>query len=121
LEGPLHHQEVRELYREASIFALSSFAEGVPVVLMEAMAMELPCVATRIMGIPELIRDGIDGILVDAGDEVSLAEALARLLDDPLLCSQLGKSGRARVLEKYDLRGNIKLLEEVFTKRLGWN
>ena len=60
------------------VFALASFAEGIPVVLMEAMAMEIPCVATRIAGIPELIEDGVEGLLVAASDVQGMAAAIGR-------------------------------------------
>ncbi|MCA1615394.1 MAG: glycosyltransferase [Acidobacteria bacterium] len=84
-EGWLNQERVRGLYGRADIFALASFAEGVPVVLMEAMAMEIPCVATTVNGIPELIRSGIDGLLVAPSDEEELARAVAALLDDAAL------------------------------------
>lgn len=118
LMGAQNHDRVLELYREADAFALPSFAEGVPVVLMEAMAMEIPCVATRIMGIPELIRDRIDGLLVDPADELALSDALETLMGDAALRRRLGEAGRRRVLEKYDLNRNSRLLADVFRKRL---
>ncbi|MBA3323365.1 MAG: glycosyltransferase family 4 protein, partial [Pyrinomonadaceae bacterium] len=117
-EGWLNQDRVRELYRQTDIFALASFAEGVPVVLMEAMAMEIPCVATRITGVPELIRDGVDGCLVTPADEDELAQAIAKLMDDPALRRRLGAAGRRRVLEKYDLPRNVNLLAGIFQRRL---
>ena len=84
-EGWQNAEAVRALYHQADIFVLPSFAEGIPVVLMEAMAMEIPCVATRITGIPELIRDPMDGLLVTPSSEEELAAAMARLMDDPKL------------------------------------
>jgi glycosyltransferase involved in cell wall biosynthesis len=118
VEGWKNQTEVRELYRRADIFALASFAEGVPVVLMEAMAMQLPCVATRITGIPELIRDGIDGLLVTPSDAAELAVAIARLIDDPGLRRRLAAAGRVRVEEKYHLATNVARLGEIFRRRL---
>ncbi|MDQ3255486.1 MAG: glycosyltransferase family 4 protein [Acidobacteriota bacterium] len=117
-EGWLNQDRVRELYRQTDIFALASFAEGVPVVLMEAMAMEIPCVATRITGVPELIRDGVDGCLVTPAYEDELAQAIAKLMDDPALRRRLGAAGRRRVLEKYDLPRNVNLLAGIFQRRL---
>ncbi len=117
-EGWLNQDRVRELYRQTDIFALASFAEGVPVVLMEAMAMEIPCVATRITGVPELIRDGVDGCLVTPADEDELAQIIARLIDDPVLRQRLGADGRRRVLEKYDLPRNVNYLAGIFQRRL---
>jgi len=110
LEGTMNAQAVRELYRESDIFALASFAEGVPVVLMEAMATEVPCVATRITGVPELIRDGIDGLLVTPSSASELADAIGRLMDDPDLRRRLGQAGRLHVIEEYNLERNIAAL-----------
>jgi len=118
LEGWKNQDEVRGLYRNADIFALASSAEGVPVVLMEAMAMRIPCVATRITGVPELIRDGIDGLLVTPSEPVELARAIARLIDDPTLRRRLAEAGRARVSEKYHLASNVALLSDIFRRRL---
>ena len=118
LQGSCNQERVREMYRETDLFALTSFAEGVPVVLMEAMAMEIPCLSTWITGIPELIRHGVDGWLVAPGDVEQAAEALANLIDQPELRQRLGRSGRARVMEKYDLDQNVGYLEEIFQRRL---
>src|SRR5882757_5370450 len=74
--------QVRELLKQADLFVMSSFAEGVPVVLMEAMAAGVPVVATRIAGIPELVRDGHSGLLVAPGDVDEIANAVDRLLGD---------------------------------------
>jgi colanic acid/amylovoran biosynthesis glycosyltransferase len=116
LAGSCNHDRVIEYYRQTDAFALASFAEGVPVVLMEAMTMEIPCVATWITGIPELIRDETDGLLVPPADPEALSNALERLMDDPDLCARLGKSARERVLERYDLRRNSARLGEMFRR-----
>lgn len=118
LEGVKDQTEVRRLYERADCFALSSSSEGVPVALMEAMAMGIPSVATRITGVPELIRDGIDGLLVTTSDADELTAALARLMDDPALRRRLSESGRARVADKYNLSKNVRTLSDVFTRRL---
>lgn len=118
-EGWCNQDRVRELYERADIFALASFAEGVPVVLMEAMAMEIPCVATHVNGIPELIRDGVDGLLVSPSDTEALAAAVARLMDDAELRRRLGRAGRLRVCDRYDLATNTARLAAIFQRRLG--
>jgi colanic acid/amylovoran biosynthesis glycosyltransferase len=118
-EGAVNQDRIRTLYQAADIFALASFAEGIPVVLMEAMAMEIPCVTTWITGIPELIRDSVDGLLVPPSDEVALAAAMSRLMDDSALRRKLGESGRTRVIEKYNLRANVLHLADVFRSHLG--
>jgi glycosyltransferase involved in cell wall biosynthesis len=118
LEGSLNSDGILRLYRETDIFAQSSFAEGVPVVLMEAMAMEIPCVATRITGIPELIQDGVNGLLVTPSDINELACAISRLMDDPELRRRLGAQGRLQVLERYNLKRNVAAQAETFRQYL---
>jgi colanic acid/amylovoran biosynthesis glycosyltransferase len=113
-EGWQNADRVRALYQQADIFALPSFAEGIPVVLMEAMAMEIPCVTTRITGIPELIRDPVDGLLVTPANDEELAAAIARLIDDPELRQRIGRAARQRVVESFDLRRNAARLAEIF-------
>jgi glycosyltransferase involved in cell wall biosynthesis len=117
-EGAVNQDRIRDLYAKADAFALASFAEGIPVVLMEAMAMEIPCVSTWITGIPELIRDSVDGLLVAPSDVDSLAWAIARLMDDEELRSRLAKAGRRRVIDKFNLAHNIAQLAEVFDEYL---
>jgi len=82
------------------------------------MAMEIPCVTTTIAGIPELIRDGVDGLLVVPSDVDALVKALARLIDDVELRQWIGRSGRARVAELYDLRRNVENLAAIFAERV---
>jgi colanic acid/amylovoran biosynthesis glycosyltransferase len=101
--GAIGQDEIRERYARADVFCLPSFAEGVPVVLMEAMAMEVPVVATNIAGIPELIADGASGLLVTAGRVDELANALQRLVDDRDLRARLGRAGRDAVRNGYDV------------------
>ncbi len=113
-EGARHQGEVVALYQQSDIFALASFAEGLPVVLFEAMAMELPCVSTWVNGIPELISHGENGLLVAASDVEGLAAAIERLMRDPDLRERLGKAGREKVLKHYDLHSNTALLAAAF-------
>lgn len=117
--GALNQQEVREWYQKADLFALASFAEGIPVVLMEAMASGLPCVSTRITGIPELIRDGIDGLLVSPSSCAELVDAIKLLIADEDLRQQLALSGRARIEDKYEITKNITHLGQIFRSNLG--
>lgn len=117
-EGARNQDEVVELYRQSDLFALASFAEGVPVVLMEAMAMEVPCVATWVNGIPELIRDGEEGLLIAPSSVEQLAAAMERMLADPALSRRLAQAGRRRVLAEYNLEENIGRLAEIFRRRL---
>jgi glycosyltransferase involved in cell wall biosynthesis len=114
LEGAVNQDRIQGFLRNADVFALASFAEGIPVALMEAMASEIPCVSTMIAGIPELIRDEIDGLLVPPSDEEALTGALRRLMDQPEVRRRLGRAGRLRVIERYNLEKNVKALAEVY-------
>jgi glycosyltransferase involved in cell wall biosynthesis len=117
-EGGRNQDEVIALYTRSDVFAMASFAEGIPVVLMEAMAMEIPCVATWVNGIPELIRDNQDGLLVAPSDVEGLAKAIETLLKNPDLRRRLGIAGRQRVLRDYNLSTNTASLAQVFRKHL---
>jgi colanic acid/amylovoran biosynthesis glycosyltransferase len=119
MEGFLNQDKLRALYAECDALVLPSFAEGLPVVLMEAMAMEIPCVATWITGVPEIIRHETDGLLEPPADANALARAIARLMDDPDLRRGLGQRGRFRILEKFDLHRNTEHLAEIFRRRIG--
>jgi glycosyltransferase involved in cell wall biosynthesis len=113
-EGIKSSDDIRQMLGCADVFALASFAEGVPVALMEAMAMEVPCVSTSIAGIPELIRNDIDGLLVPASSVEAMASALQRLFDDPLLRRRFGIAGSKRVQELYNLPRNVRFLASMF-------
>jgi glycosyltransferase involved in cell wall biosynthesis len=101
LPGSVGQDEIRDRYAESDVFCLPSFAEGVPAVLLEAMAMGRPCISTRIMGIPELVVDGETGILVTPGNFDELVEALRELAGDPERCERMGRAGRERVVEGF--------------------
>jgi len=118
-EGNVNQDQLLDLYRESDALVLSSFAEGLPVVLMEAMAMEIPCVAPWVNGIPEIITHETDGLLVPPGDAEALARAIDSLMDDAELRRTLGQKARLKILEKFDLRRNTEHLADVFWRRLG--
>ncbi len=114
--GALGQDEVMGHYREADLFVLPSFAEGIPVVLMEAMALGIPVVATRITGIPELIEDGRDGLLATPGSLGELADRLHLLLEDKELGVELGRAAVNKVRERYDGEKNDAKLAELFER-----
>lgn len=95
--------DVAELLAGSDVFVLSSRSEGLPVAVLEAMAAELPVVASDVGGLSELVVDGETGLLVPAGDETALAEALATLLEDRQRRLDLGAAGRARAEALFDL------------------
>lgn len=117
-EGAVNQDQILEFYNSADIFVLASFAEGLPIVLMEAMSMEIPCITTNITGIPELITHGKEGLLVPASDIDALTEAILLLINDSKLRHQIGQAGRQRILEFYDLQNNVNKLAEIFRRRL---
>ncbi len=116
--GALSHSATLTHVRRADLFALASFAEGIPVALMEAMALGLPCISTTIAGIPELIRSGIDGLLVPPANVSALADALETLATQPTLRRTLGAAARQRVIARYNLPLNQELLAQAFAERL---
>ena len=103
----ISQDEVRELMAGADAFVLPCVVapngdrDGIPVVLMEAMATELPVVSTAVSGIPELVIDGVTGLVVPERNAEELAEALERLMDDPDLRRELGKRGRQHVIAEF--------------------
>jgi len=114
--GPLGQDGVRNFYDQADLFVLASFAEGVPVVLMEAMAKAIPVISTRIAGIPELIDHEENGLLVDAGDAEDLARQMERLILDVALRGRLGAAGREKITRQYDLHRNNRQMADLFQR-----
>jgi glycosyltransferase involved in cell wall biosynthesis len=120
LRGAVSHQEVLERYARAALFALACVPaedgdrDGIPNVLLEAMAMRVPVVSSRFSGIPEAVEDGCTGLLVPPRDTEALAGALIRLLDDRDLRERMGRAGRERVEEHFDIRDNIGRLVDLF-------
>lgn len=118
LSGPVNQDRIREHYQRADCFAMASFAEGVPVVLMEAMSMQIPCVTSHITGIPELITHDETGLLTPPSNVAGLIEQLDRLIADPALARRLGEAARLQVQQHYDLQGNAVKLAAIFTERV---
>ncbi|MBA3657475.1 MAG: glycosyltransferase family 4 protein [Gemmatimonadaceae bacterium] len=95
------HADPSKLYAVMDVFALPTLREGFPNVALEASAMQLPVVASRVTGCVDAVIDGVTGRLIEPRDPVQLADALSFYLDEPALREQHGKSGRVRVLEKF--------------------
>lgn len=113
--GAIGQSEVAEELARSAIFVLPSYAEGVPVVLMEAMAAGRPVVTSRITGIPELVEDGASGFLTEPGDIDALTQAIETLLSDPDMGAALGQVGRAKVIADFDIESEAKRLHALFT------
>ncbi|WP_308815742.1 glycosyltransferase family 4 protein [Sphingomonas sp. GV3] len=98
----------------ADVLVLPSFMEGLPVVLMEAMALGVPVIATRVAGIPELVRDGTSGLLFDPADWQGLADAIARLAADPALRARLAVAARQRIETEFAIERAVAPLPPLF-------
>jgi glycosyltransferase involved in cell wall biosynthesis len=118
--GARPQPDVLVAYRAADLFVLAAKIapdgdrDGLPNVLVEAQSQSLPCISTRLSGIPELIEDGITGLLVPPGDRSALAAALARLITDPAARARLGAAGEARVRAAFDADTAIETLARRF-------
>jgi glycosyltransferase involved in cell wall biosynthesis len=114
--GALSHDQVLDAYRAADLFVLANRIapdgdrDGLPNVLLEAGALELPVVASRLGAVPELIEDGVNGRLVSPDDPPALAEALAALMRDPAARLRCGRAGRRRVLEQFAMEPGLDRL-----------
>jgi glycosyltransferase involved in cell wall biosynthesis len=117
--GAVGQDEIVHHFDRADALVVSSFLEGVPVVLMEAMAKELAVIATRIAGIGELVEEGVSGLLVDASSVDDLAAAMARLAAEPERLRDYGRAGRKRVLEEFSHPGVGERMAGFFRQYLG--
>jgi glycosyltransferase involved in cell wall biosynthesis len=114
-----YRPDIREVYEALDVYALSSLREGLPNVLLEALALEVPVVATRIAGVPRLIRDGENGLLVEPGSAEALTRALARLLGDAGLREQLRRAGRDTVEQGYSFARRMDKVRALYDNLLG--
>jgi glycosyltransferase involved in cell wall biosynthesis len=114
-----HVADPKQFYEAMDVFALSSIREGLPNVVLEAMAMETPVVATRTAGVPMLVEDGQSGLLVEPGSVQALAEGLKRLLGDPGLAERLAIAGRQRVEEKFSFSRRMEKVVRIYDQVLG--
>jgi glycosyltransferase involved in cell wall biosynthesis len=117
ITGWLSNAGVRREVQAARALVLPSFAEGLPVVLMEALALGRPVVTTFVAGIPELVRDGVNGWLIPAGDVDALAAAMFAVLSTPAdKLTSMGSAGAAAVQKLHDVRREVAHLAELFRK-----
>lgn len=107
-------EQVREYLQQCDLFVMSSFAEGVPVVLMEAMAVGLPVIATHIAGVSELVEDNVSGFLVPPGDGNTLAKRILTLLNDAQRRSTFANAGRQKVKSEFNLNIETTRLHALF-------
>jgi glycosyltransferase involved in cell wall biosynthesis len=113
-----YRDDVPALLAQSDVSVLTSVKEGIPRALLEAMAMEVPVVGTRVVGTEETVRDGETGYLVEYGDAPALADRLAKLAADPALRERLGRRGREVVLAEFDEDQIVEALAQIYYKLL---
>ena len=111
--GWVPRDRIAETFANASVFVLASRIEGMPNVVLEAMAYARPVVCTRVFGADELVQDGVTGIAIDIEDEVQLADALRRLITDRDARGRMGTAGRARVEELFTWNRSAQMYMEL--------
>lgn len=120
-DGPMPQEELIPIFQRASVFALASVVasdgdrDGLPNVLIEALALGVPVVSTRVSAIPELIEHEQTGLLAKPGDADDLADQLERMLFDEELRARVIEQGRTRVVTHFEVRENVALLADLFT------
>jgi len=123
LVGKLAREGVIERYARAAVYvqpsrvAADGDRDGIPNVLLEAMSVGVPVVATRVSGIPEVVRHRHNGLLVEPDDPAALADAIERLIDQPELAATLGRAARATVAEHFDNDRNLQLVLQLLETR----
>ena len=109
--------DMREHLLATDVFVLPTRGDNFPISILEAMAYAVPVVSTRVGGVPEQVDDGVTGILVDPEDPAALADALTRLIADPVLRASFGRAGAQRALAEFDrsamARRTLELYEEL--------
>jgi glycosyltransferase involved in cell wall biosynthesis len=113
-----HRNDSYDVLAMMDVLVLPSLSEGIPMVLLEALALKRPVVASRVGGIPEVVEDCATGRLVEPGREGELAEACIALMDDPDLAERLGLAGRHRVRERFSVRSMAEKVADVYRSLL---
>lgn len=114
LLGWVNGPQKQDLFKRASVLVLPSYKEGLPMAVLEAMAEGIPVVATAVGGVPYAVRDGSEGLLVNAGDANTLARALIRLLADPALCREMSEAGWRRANELFSIPAVLKQVDALY-------
>jgi glycosyltransferase involved in cell wall biosynthesis len=122
LAGPMPQAAVKVAMRQAAMLVCPCVVgadgnrDGLPTVLLEAMALGLPCIGSDVTGIPEAIVDGRSGLIAPEGDAPALAGAMARLLDDPALRARLSVAARRAIERDFDIRRNVPEIGAIFDR-----
>jgi len=120
-KGWLQQAQLMEPYLDTDIFVLSSLAEGIPIVLLEAMSLKKVCVAPCIAGIPEVIEHGANGMLFSVGDVNELTERICSLVESIELRERMGERARETVVRDYDMARSTARFAVMLEKQLTLN
>ncbi|MGE5469632.1 MAG: glycosyltransferase family 4 protein [Bacteroidota bacterium] len=116
--GYANQEEIRDHLLQHDIFILPSFAEGVPVSLMEALACGIPVIATYVGGVTELVETGETGLMVSPSDPIALRDAIAKYLENYELRAKVSRNGRQQVVANFNLQSELRKLAGLFTMQL---
>ena len=108
-----------DILAAADLSVLPSLSEGLPNAVLESMAAGVPVVATSVGGTPELVEDGVTGLLVPPRDAEALAVAIARLIGNPALARRFGEAGRRRVHDRFSMAAMVRATERLYLGLLG--
>ncbi|WP_319525806.1 glycosyltransferase family 4 protein [uncultured Desulfosarcina sp.] len=109
-----HRNDLFDIYRSFDLFLMTSFTEGMPNTVLEAMAMEVPVISTRVAGVPELVEDGKTGVLCPIGDVEALSQAVVALLGNREMLESFASTGRRRIEAHFDFKKRVKALENYY-------
>jgi len=112
--GAVEHRQVPNVLKNVDIFVMPSIREAFGVAAVEAQAMEIPVVATKVGGVPEVVKDGITGILVEPCNPEQLATAIIELIENPERRKEMGKDGRKYVPSHYRWEDNATLMDDLY-------
>lgn len=114
-----YRSDVRGLFEALDLFVLSSLREGLPNVVLEAMAMETPVLATRVAGIPRLVQNGENGVLIDSGSVEQLIDSIGRLMKDTTLRARIATAGRQTVVKHFNFATRMTKIRALYDQLLG--
>lgn len=118
LVGPVIDRQKEEAYLSADIYVLPSYVEGMPIALLEAMSYGLPCIVSAVGGIPSVIDDGINGLLIEPRNIESLNKAMAMLIDDPSLRRKLGMQAQHTIQTRFSWDHSAKVIVQMYNELL---
>jgi glycosyltransferase involved in cell wall biosynthesis len=117
--GKLQRQELLEAYQEANVFTLPTAIDSQPLVILEAMSAGLPIVSTRIGGIPNMIKDGEEGFLIEPHSPQILADKIAELFRDPQMRERFSGAARERAIKDFSWQRRMEKYNEILEKAIG--